>query len=66
MKKKYMISFFVAFMCLFIGACCHGLRTSGDSVKFITGVTIGVIMIAGAVGFGITGLVMLIKSKNGK
>jgi len=66
MKKKAIISFFVAFMCLFIGACCHGLRTSGDPVKFKIGVTIGVIMIAAAVGFGIAGLVMLIKGKKEK
>jgi len=66
MKKKAIISFFVAFMCLFIGACCHALRTSGDPVKFKIGVTIGVIMIAAAVGFGIAGLVMLIKSKKEK
>jgi len=62
-KKTYRGFFFAACICLIFGACCHGLRISGDPTKFKIGVIIGVIMIIAAVAFGIAGLAMLIRNK---
>lgn len=66
MKKKSIIAFITAFLCLVAGASCHVLRISGDPVKFRIGVIIGVIMIVAAVAFGVVGLVMLVVSRKEK
>lgn len=63
MNKKSIRLFCISISCLIVGAACHVLRISEDPVKFKIGVVIGVVMIVGAIGFGIAGLVIAIKGK---
>ncbi len=64
MKAKNFIPFAVSLLCLAVGAACHGLRTSGDAVKFRLGVIIGVAMIIAALCFAVAGVVILVKNRN--
>lgn len=61
--KKSILFFLLALLSLVAGAACHGLRTSGDPVKFKIGVIVGVTMIVLAVVFGVSGLILAIKGR---
>ncbi len=64
MNKKSIGAFCIALICLAAGAACHGLRTSGNPLKFKIGVAAGVAMIIAAAVFAIAGVVLMIKKKN--
>lgn len=66
MNKKSIGSFCVAISCLVAGAACHGLRTSGDSVKFKIGVIAGILMIVAAISFAIAGIIVAVKDKKSR
>lgn len=66
MNKKSIGSFCVAISCLVAGAACHGLRVSGDPVKFRIGVIAGILMIIAAISFAIAGIIVAVKEKKSK
>lgn len=66
MNKKSIGSFCIAISCLVAGASCHGLRVSGDPVKFKIGVIAGILMIVAAISFAIAGIIVAVKEKNQK
>ena len=66
MNKKSIGSFCVAISCLVAGAACHGLRTSGDPVKFKIGVIAGILMIVAAISFAIAGIIVAVKDKKSR
>ena len=63
MNKKSIGSFCIAISCLVAGASCHGLRVSGDHVKFKIGVIAGILMIVAAISFAIAGIIVAVKEK---
>ena len=66
MNKKSIGSFCVAISCLIAGGACHGLRVSGDPVKFKIGVIAGILMIVAAISFGIAGIILAVKDKKSR
>ena len=56
----------MAISCLVAGAACHGLRTSGDPVKFKIGVIAGILMIVAAISFAIAGIIAAVKDKKSR
>ena len=66
MKRQSIGIFCVSISCLVAGAACHGLRVSGDPVKFRIGVIAGILMIISAISFAIAGIIVAVKDKNQK
>ena len=66
MKRQSIGIFCVSISCLVAGAACHGLRVSGDPVKFRIGVIAGILMIIAAISFAIAGIIIAVKEKNQK